>query len=340
MTKPPTIKDVAALAGVSISTVSLVVHESGRVGEVTRARVNEAIVTLGYRPHPAFAALGRRSAESKFTREGMPIAWVFDEGSNNTHTAAAKDHIASALPRAEQLGYRLETFNLRKFSSPAALTKMLYARGFVGVVLEYFEDPSRILAMDLSRFSVTCSGSYVVPLPFHTASAHTFINGMTAYKSIWDRGYRRIGIAPQQHHITLEDDHARLGGALAAHMELAGASPEIPPNRSKLWDIENLYQWVLQYKPDAILCFNSGTIRQLKVKGMRIPEDFPCAAYVVPPDDRGSFAGIDLQTQLVAEQAIERLDQLIRLRQMGPAQHAISISIPGVWYDGPTLPVK
>ena len=49
----PTLKDVAALAGVSITTVSNVVNDSRRVSPKTRVRVEEAMARLGYRPHGA-----------------------------------------------------------------------------------------------------------------------------------------------------------------------------------------------------------------------------------------------------------------------------------------------
>ncbi|MCR2819786.1 LacI family transcriptional regulator [Microbacterium sp. zg.Y1090] len=49
--------DVAARAGVSGQTVSRVVNGSPRVDPVTRARVEEAMAQLGYRPHRAARAL-------------------------------------------------------------------------------------------------------------------------------------------------------------------------------------------------------------------------------------------------------------------------------------------
>jgi DNA-binding LacI/PurR family transcriptional regulator len=49
--------DVATLAGVSGQTVSRVVNDSPRVDPATRARVEGAMATLGYRPHRAARAL-------------------------------------------------------------------------------------------------------------------------------------------------------------------------------------------------------------------------------------------------------------------------------------------
>lgn len=46
-----TIKDVATLAGVSIATVSRVIHNGGKVGDACRARVKKVIQELDYRPN-------------------------------------------------------------------------------------------------------------------------------------------------------------------------------------------------------------------------------------------------------------------------------------------------
>lgn len=55
-----TIKDIAARAGVSTSTVSRVVNQSVRVDPATEERVHEAILTLGYRPNLLARSFRRR----------------------------------------------------------------------------------------------------------------------------------------------------------------------------------------------------------------------------------------------------------------------------------------
>ena len=55
----PTIADVAARAGVGLGTVSRVLNGSASVRDGTRARVQEAIDQLGYRPNPLARGLSR-----------------------------------------------------------------------------------------------------------------------------------------------------------------------------------------------------------------------------------------------------------------------------------------
>ena len=60
----PTIIDVAALSGVSKSTVSNVLRGEGRVSAATRGRVQEAIDALGYRPNSLARDLVRRRSST------------------------------------------------------------------------------------------------------------------------------------------------------------------------------------------------------------------------------------------------------------------------------------
>ena len=58
-----TIYEVAALAGVSLATVSRVMNNSGKVTEKTRQKVQSAINELNYRPNSMAQSL----------RQGAPI---------------------------------------------------------------------------------------------------------------------------------------------------------------------------------------------------------------------------------------------------------------------------
>jgi LacI family transcriptional regulator len=59
-----TIKDIAARAGVSISTVSRVINQTARVDPATELRVHEAIAVLGYRPNLLARSFRRRITQT------------------------------------------------------------------------------------------------------------------------------------------------------------------------------------------------------------------------------------------------------------------------------------
>ena len=74
MGRPPTIRDVAARAGVSKSLVSLVLQNSPHVSEAKRRAVTVAMAELGYRPDPVARSLAERRTRT--------IGLVIDDLSN------------------------------------------------------------------------------------------------------------------------------------------------------------------------------------------------------------------------------------------------------------------
>ena len=68
--RPPALRDVADLAGVSIKTVSNVVNDYPHVKDSTREKVREAILQVGYRPQVAAQQL--RTGASKMVTLAVP----------------------------------------------------------------------------------------------------------------------------------------------------------------------------------------------------------------------------------------------------------------------------
>lgn len=95
----PTIKEVAALAGVSIGTVSHVLSGVRRVHPAIRVKVEEAVRQLGYRPNHI-----ARSLKSKRTRA---LGMVISDITNPFFPELMRGAEDAALAR----GYLLTTFN-------------------------------------------------------------------------------------------------------------------------------------------------------------------------------------------------------------------------------------
>ena len=79
MSGPPTLEQVAALAGVSRATVSRVVNGSPKVSPVVRAQVERAVAKLGYVPNRAARSLVTRRADSVALVVSEPHARFFSE---------------------------------------------------------------------------------------------------------------------------------------------------------------------------------------------------------------------------------------------------------------------
>jgi len=91
----PTIKDVARLAGVAPSTVSIVLSNKGKVSERTREKILQAVNALGYIPN----GLARNLARRKTFVVGLLMAEVA-----NPYHATLLHHLEKELRKR---GYRL-----------------------------------------------------------------------------------------------------------------------------------------------------------------------------------------------------------------------------------------
>ena len=60
-----TIRDVAALAGVGIKTVSRVINDEANVSAPMRERVQSAVMALNFQPHQGAGALRRRDQKTR-----------------------------------------------------------------------------------------------------------------------------------------------------------------------------------------------------------------------------------------------------------------------------------
>jgi DNA-binding LacI/PurR family transcriptional regulator len=97
--RPPTMKDVAELVGVSIQTVSAVVNNKPGITAETRDRVLEAVRQLGYRPYSV--------ARSLRTGQTRTLALIVSDLSNpsfGTMASAAEDY-------THRFGYSLTVHN-------------------------------------------------------------------------------------------------------------------------------------------------------------------------------------------------------------------------------------
>ncbi|KPJ86899.1 MAG: hypothetical protein AMS17_10540 [Spirochaetes bacterium DG_61] len=130
----PSIKDVAKLAGVSVSTVSRVINESEDVDERTRATVLDAIKKLDYKP--SFVAKGLRG------KSGNLIGLVVPESMEHAFTSIINYTIEVAYKK----GFNVILGNTH--NDPDIEEKFiddLLRRNVDGILFSRVSDESRVL---------------------------------------------------------------------------------------------------------------------------------------------------------------------------------------------------
>jgi DNA-binding LacI/PurR family transcriptional regulator len=272
---PARLKDVAVLAGVSVKTVSNVVNDYPHVRPSTRARVQEAIEKLGYRPN--LAARNLRSGRSGVIALAVPEldAPYFAELAHHVVGAAMDRGWTVLVDETGQTRHR--GLRDRERSAAAGIRGHLID----GVILS----PLALDESDLARYGSVPLVLLGERLGSHLADHVAIDNGAAsaaATQHLLDIGRRRIGVIGTQSPPFGHSARQRLQGYRAA-LRAAGVSYDeslvVPAAEWRRADgLTGMRRLLaLPERPDAVFCFNDllalGAIRALSEAGARVPDD-------------------------------------------------------------------
>jgi LacI family repressor for deo operon, udp, cdd, tsx, nupC, and nupG len=286
----PKISDVARVAGVSIATVSRVIHNTGPVSEDTRRRVEEAVQSLGYQA---------RRASKKTIPELSPEKLVL------LFTGDIVNPFFAEVIRGVQEEIDLQKIALNIMQLSADRAKLIHAASqlpVMGIILtgstpfpellawrEESEFPLVVINYRMNQPGIGCilvdfkdayarATRHLINLG-HTRIGYVDDNGSSEIAQARLQGYKGVlaeaGIPfrPELYTSMPSDTHV-YGGFQAASSLLA-----LPPDE----------------RPTAVLSFNDlfalGVMHAVRAYGLRVPEDIsvigcddvPMAAYAYPP---------------------------------------------------------
>ena len=278
--RPPTIRDVAARAGVSHQTVSRVMNDSPRVTAATRERVLASIEELGFVPSP----LARGLLSNKTRSLGV----VAEDISDHFFARMA----AGAEAEARRRGYYLMIGSVEPGDDEAGYLRLMLERRVEGLIVARPSVP-------LSAEAVTAG----VPVVAVGVGAQTDVpvvdvdnrrGGYDATRHLLERGHHRIAtiVGPG----SWPSAAARLDGYRRALHE-AGAEDLV--EQAADWGLEDglaAASRLLERNAGFTALFAHsdlialGAIRRLREAGLRVPDDvsvvgyddLPVADYVEP----------------------------------------------------------
>ena len=153
----PTIKDVARVAGVHYSTVSLALRDHPSISERTRDRVRRAAQRVGYERDPVLGALSRFRRPGE--RSPAPrIAYLVNRSPEmGFHHLPYQQHfLTGARRQAETLGYELDLlFVAEDHHDSASLAAHLRETGTTGVIVGAFEPGFADLALAWENYRLS-----------------------------------------------------------------------------------------------------------------------------------------------------------------------------------------
>jgi DNA-binding LacI/PurR family transcriptional regulator len=302
------LKDVAAVAGVSVRTVSNVVNRFPHVAPDTRARVEQALAELNYRPNLAARNLRRG-------RSGL-IGLVVPEIDSPYFSELAAHLVLAAEERSwtvlvDQTGG--DPARERAFLEGAAAT-------FVdGLVFS----PWGLGAADLHRSAEDTPLVLLGERGSGGVADHIAIDNVAAAVEATEHlialGRRRIAAIGVQPHLAHETARLRLEGYRAC-LQAAGHPRderlEVPVAALHRSDGAAAMRHLLTLPdpPDAVFCFNDqialGAVRVAHEAGLRVPRDLAVVGFDDIEDGRyscPSLTTIAPDKGAIAERALECL---------------------------------
>jgi LacI family transcriptional regulator len=292
--RPARIQDVAAAAGVSVSTVSNVLNRPERVNARTAERVRDAVAALDYVPHPGAAGLR--------TGHSSSIGLVLPDVANSFYSRIAR----GAADAAYEHGYSLVLCDSGDAPEreQGYVTMLIEQRAVGAVVVPLSADPTRLSRLRERGIPLVLADRAMPAQEGCSVSVDDIAGGRIAVQHLLDRGARDVLVVNGERTIRQCADRyqgarqavrtrreARLGQVVAEEMTVAYGS-EIAHSLDEL--------------PDGVFCTNdflaAGLCRALGERGVKIPEDVQVVGY--GDLDIASFVGTTLTT---VRQPVEEL---------------------------------
>ena len=307
------IKDVAALAGVSISTVSYVMTGKRPIGANTRRRVLQAARELGYLAKNGGPA--PLSGETHFVALRSP---VHDFTSYTNYCA----YFLNFLKAARQLGY--ETLLLTEETGDEQLRSIIDTGMVDGVALMdvTMNDP-RIELAQFSSIPLISIGHPMNEINVPCIDTDFIEMGEMIVQTLCCNGHRRILFAGGK-----EIDYERNGGAnylirLRASMHAAAARHKIHideefTDEDDFDAAENLLERFISSENTAIVTqggplFLNNLVAAARQRGMKIPQDLSLISAGTYTDSIGKRLRIDEFPLMPAELCQLGMSMLVRL---------------------------
>lgn len=269
--RSPRLQDVAERAGVSMKTVSNVVRDYPHVSPKMRERVQQAIDELGYRPN----MMARRLATG---RTGF-IALAFADVGIPYFAALAR--VASR---------RAESFDLRVLLEETDATleseRALVESSEAGLVDGMLFQPSAMSATEIARhrfeIPIVLLGETPAPLTIDRVMIDNVQAAREITQHVLHLGRTRIGFVGHESQALTDTSRQRILGyqealrdaGITADPDMLIATPSIDAA-----DTAAAVGAALDagWRPDGIVCRDDlaalGTLRALRERGLRVPED-------------------------------------------------------------------
>jgi DNA-binding LacI/PurR family transcriptional regulator len=330
--KRPTLRAIAAEAGVTHATVSMALRNHPGISAATRQKVQRLARKMGYCPDPEVAKLMhhlRMKHKPKF-RSTIAAITTADEETEPIYAVALRD---GARREAEALGYGFSLFRVTVGEKrDTSLHRILRTRGVEGIVLLPMKSALKMKQfLDWKDFAVVAATYAVLAPDFHRVVPDQFGNTLLICQQLARLGCRRIGLIAWRG-LDLVVDH-RFSAAVMWQNTMGGT--EFVPVFSYDEDYRHgLQEWFEKARPDGLIVGTEsiarGVMDELK---LRVPGNVRIAVTERPGPTL--FSGIDQRAGVVGAAAVAQLHGMIQRGEKGSPAVPGVMMIKGCWMQAP-----
>ncbi len=337
------VRQIAARAGVSPSTVSLALRGSEKISAETREKIFTIAREVDYRPDARVHELMARVRKSPGlgTHACFGVMSLYPEARPWERSEHLGRIHASMIKRAETLGYRLEPLWLRAPGmTQRRFREILDARGIEGLICFGSDDPLAPFPEALDHYAIVVQG-LSIRTPLHRVACAFYSDAWRALDEVRDRGYRRPGMILARYEAQ-RTGYMHAGAYLAWCDRNLGSANAVPVLHVERSEPDPVLRWLEQHQPDAVVLVHVGEaipefVAMLAAQGVRVPEDVGLAAVTHKLRDTG-LAGMEQDQELMGARAVELLTSRILEHDLGLPHHPRIELVESQWIDGPSLP--
>jgi DNA-binding LacI/PurR family transcriptional regulator len=323
------------------STVSLALRDRPGVTSTVRRLIKRAARALGYRRDPLLDAFNLHRERGSPRRTLAEVAFVAgfatkaEMEASPQHRALWRGADAAARTAHCRLGY----FPLVPGGMTARrLDAVLQARGVEAVILAALETANATPAFGWDRLCAVRVGCAHFDAPSHVVVGALLPGTRAAVRRMRELGYRRIGLVTTDVLGRQFSDDAR-AGVLYEQTQFAVDERVSPLVLAETATRQEVKDWLRDQRVDALLADPEAHRRMNSLVGTGGRRGLGRAWLDVAGAPEGA-AGIVVDHEAIAAQAVEQIAVLRRIGKRGLPREVSVMQVPVGWRDGGTLPAR
>jgi LacI family transcriptional regulator len=328
-----TMKEVAARAGVSVSTVSRSLSNRSSIAPDTRQRIQAIAREIGYCPNPLLATLMTGIRERR-PPSGANMACLHEETKGTDIFPMHSEFLEGVRSAARRLNYNIDLFeSASEGLNERELARIWKARNIRGIILSNLRCP-RPSHFPWNEFAWVLNGHTTGVPPLHRVGNEIYQVMKSSVAELARRGYSRPGLV-----LPLQGSSRagfRWPAGLIGNLLRYGLKPSLNRIFTGEWLMEAFKGWFLQERPDIIMALSDEPLLWLEQMGVKVPEDAGFLHLAANISSRNP-AGVAQNFRAAGEAAIYSLDSALRRNERGIPPVPAVFTVAGTWRDGATL---